>query len=98
METITLNREEQQRVMVLNRMESRELTAAQAVSEAVRERVVALATGPYDGASHTHLSELLAEREGLFLSRSTVRQVLLQAGIKTPRHRRAPKHRRRRER
>jgi hypothetical protein len=40
----------------------------------------------------------LAEREGLFLSRSTVRRVLLQAGIKTPRHRRAPKHRRRRER
>ncbi len=30
METITLNRKEQQRVMVLNRMESRELTAAQA--------------------------------------------------------------------
>ena len=30
METITLNRKEQQRVMVLNRVERRELTAAQA--------------------------------------------------------------------
>ncbi len=30
METITLNRKEQQRVMVLNGMEKRELTAAQA--------------------------------------------------------------------
>ena len=133
-----MNRKEQQRIIVLNRVESRELTAAQAgelmglsvrqvrrllaayrregvvaiahgnrgrrpphtVSEAVRERVVALAAGPYDGANHTHLSELMAEREGLFLflSRSTVRRVLLQAGIKTPRRRRAPKHRRRRER
>ena len=135
-----MSRKEQQRIIVLNRVESRELTAAQAgelmglsvrqvrrllaayrregvvaiahgnrgrrpphtVSEAVRERVVALAAGPYDGANHTHLSELMAEREGLFLflflSRSTVRRVLLQAGIKTPRRRRAPKHRRRRER
>jgi transposase len=136
METITLNRKEQQRVMVLNRVERRELTGAQAgelmglsvrqvrrlvagyrregvvaiahgnrgrrpphaVGEAVRERVVALAAGRYDGANHTHLTELLAEREGLILSRSTVRRVLLSAGIKTPRRRRAPKHRRRRER
>ena len=30
METITLNRKEQQRIIVLNRVESRELTAAQA--------------------------------------------------------------------
>ncbi len=136
METITLNRKEQQRVMVLNRVERRELTAAQAgelmglsvrqvrrlvaayrrdgvgaiahgnrgrrpphtVSEAIRERVVALAVGPYDGANHTHLTELMAEREGLYLSRSTVRRVLLKAGIKTPRQHRPPKHRRRRER
>ena len=69
-----------------------------AVSEAIRERVVALAAGPYDGAHHTHLTELLAEREGLYLSRSTVRRVLLRAGINTPRRRRPPKHRRRRER
>ena len=122
--------------MVLNRVERRELTAAQAgelmglsvrqvrrlvaayrrdgvgaiahgnrgrrpphtVSEAIRERVVALAVGPYDGANHTHLTELMAEREGLYLSRSTVRRVLLKAGIKTPRQHRPPKHRRRRER
>ena len=136
METITLNRKDQQRVMVLNGMEKRELTASQAgelmglsvrqvrrlvaayrregvgaiahgnrgrrpphtVSEAIRERVVALAVGPYDGANHTHLTELLAEREGVYLSRSTVRRVLLKAGIKTPRRHRPPKHRRRRER
>jgi transposase len=69
-----------------------------AVSQAVREQVVVLARGPYDGANHTHLTELLAEREGLHLSRSSVRRILLVEGIRTPRRRRPPRHRRRRER
>jgi hypothetical protein len=44
------------------------------------------------------LAELLAEREGVLLSRSTVRRILGEVGIGSPRTRRAPKHRSRRER
>ncbi len=71
---------------------------AHAVSDATRRQVLDLARGPYDGANHTHLTELLAERDGIALSRSTVRRMLTAEGIKTPRRRRAPRHRRRRER
>ena len=48
--------------------------------------------------NHTHLTELLEEREGIDLSRSTVRRILLSGGIKSPRKRRAPKHHSRRVR
>ena len=40
-----------------------------------RQRVQALAEGRYAGFNHTHLTEMLAEREGIALSRSTVRRV-----------------------
>ncbi|MFH1140563.1 MAG: ISNCY family transposase, partial [Chloroflexota bacterium] len=50
------------------------------------------------GINHTHLSELLAEREGVALSRSTVRRLLVGAGLPSPRHRRPPRHRMRRQR
>jgi hypothetical protein len=65
---------------------------------AVRERVVALARGKYAGFNHQHLTEKLGEVEQLVLGRTTVRQILLQAGLRSPRARRAPKHRSRRER
>ncbi len=52
----------------------------------------------YDRVNHTHLSELLAEREGLMLSRPTVRRILVRAGLSSPRHRRPPQHRSRRQR
>lgn len=41
---------------------------------------------------------MLAEHEAINLSRPTVRRILLAAGIPSPRRRRAPKHRRRRDR
>ena len=50
------------------------------------------------GVNHTHLSELLEEREGIALSRSTVRSMLLNAGMPSPRRRRPPRHRVRRRR
>src|SRR5947209_2617030 len=68
------------------------------LAEEVRERVVALARGPYAGCNQVHLTELLAEREGLVVSRATVRRILTAAGVPSPRTRRAPRHRRRRER
>src|SRR6187431_78078 len=64
----------------------------------VRERVVMLRRGKYDGFNDQHFTEKLAEVEGLRLSRETVRRILREAGIGSPRKRRPPKHRQRRER
>jgi transposase len=73
-------------------------TPVHAVSPAVRAQVVELARTTYAGCNHQHMSELLAEREGIGLSRQTLRRILGTAGLSSPRTRRAPKHRRRRER
>ena len=69
-----------------------------AVSAEIRARVVELAHGKYAGLNHQHLTEKLAELEQLRLDRTTVRRILLAAGLRSPRPRRAPKHRGRRER
>ena len=45
-----------------------------------------------------HLTELLAEREGIGVSRSTVRRILQEEGITSPRTHRVATHRSRRER
>jgi len=72
---------------------------AHAISEAVRERVRVLATSRYAGVNHSHLAELLAEREGLTIPRSTLSDILRGAEIRSPRpQRRRPRHRSRRER
>ena len=63
-----------------------------------QQRVMELAEGPYPGLNHTHLTEMLAEREDVHLSRSTVRRVLLAGGLRSPRRRRASKRYSRRER
>jgi transposase-like protein len=60
--------------------------------------VISLAATRYVGVNHTHLSELLAEREGIVLARTTVRTILTEAGIGSPRQRRPPRHRVRRQR
>ena len=73
-------------------------TPANATPDAVRAMVVTLARGAYSGINHTHLSELLAEREGVALSRSTVRRFMAGAGLPSPRFRRPPRHRARRQR
>ena len=69
-----------------------------ATSPETQEQVRALAKGRYAGFNHSHLTELLAEREGVRLSRSTVRRVLLAGGVRSPRRRRARKRYLRRER
>ncbi len=68
------------------------------LAEAIRTRVLILARTRYAGANDHHLTELLREHEGLILSRPTVQRMLRKAGIGSPRTRRAPQHRRRRER
>lgn len=69
-----------------------------ALAPATRARVLELARTTYAGLNHQHLTEKLAEAEGLRLDRSTVRRILQAAGLASPRPRRAPKHRARRER
>jgi transposase len=68
------------------------------IDETTREQVRSLARGRYDGANDSHLAELLAEAEGIVLSRVSVRRILRAAGIASPRRRRAPRHRSRRDR
>ncbi len=69
-----------------------------ALSEGLKRQVLELARSIYAGCNNQHFTELLAEREGINLSRSSVRRILLSAGIRSPRKRRPPKHRSRRER
>ena len=52
----------------------------------------------YTGANHTYLTELLSEREGIEIGRSTPRRILVNAGLSSPRQRRPPKQRVRRQR
>ena len=71
---------------------------ANATPDAVVASVVRLARTRYEGANHTHLSELLSERDGIDIGRTTLRRILLDAGLTSPRRRRPPKHRVRRQR
>ena len=65
---------------------------------ALANYVVLLARTRYTGVNHTHLSELLREREGIDIARNTLRKILTDAGVNSPRRRRPPKHRVRRQR
>ncbi len=71
---------------------------AHTVPEETCEAVRGLAMGKYVGFNQVHLTEQLGEEEGIALSRSSVRRILGAAGIGSPRTRRAPTHRSRRER
>lgn len=73
-------------------------TPAHALDPALGQRVIALARTTYAGCNDTHLTELLAEAEGIRVGRSSVRRLRLGAGLERPRRRRPPAHRRRRER
>lgn len=135
-ERLTLNREEQKRLLVMNEIEKKKMKVREAVEvlgvserqgwrilaayreegaagiahgnrgrrpvhvlgEEIRERVVELAGERYAGFNHSHLTEMLQEREGVKVSRPSVRRILLAAGMRSPKTRRPSKHRRRRER
>ena len=66
--------------------------------DSIRAEVLRLARTTYSGVNHTHLSELLREREGIDIARNTLRRILVGAGLVSPRRRRPPKHRVRRQR
>ena len=64
--------------------------------QALRARIVQLARGTYAGFNDHHLCEKLVECESISLSRETLRRLLRQHGLGSPRKRRAPAHRQRR--
>jgi transposase len=135
-EEVTLNKKEQRRLMILNKLEQGELKnreAAQllclserhvkrlrsdyrmrgaealahsnrgrkpvhALCDEIRKSIVDLVQQKYMGFNQQHFTEMLIEREGIAVSRSTVRRILSKAGIHSPRRRRPPKHRKRRDR
>jgi len=71
---------------------------AHTIAAPTREQVRVLAQTRYAGWNQHHLTDLLAEREGIGLSRSTVRRILQEEGITSPRMHRVATHRSRRER
>ena len=135
-EKVTLNRKEQKRAMVLNKVEAGQLKAREAAEvlglslrqvrrllaayrekgvaglahgnrgrissrrlpDEVRGRIVELARTTYADYNDQHLTEKLAEKHGIHVSRSTVRTLRRKAGLASPRRRRPPRHRQRRAR
>jgi transposase len=68
------------------------------VKEAVRVKIEKLMEEEYKDYNDCHFTEELAEEHGLNVSRSTLRRIRRAQGQKSPRKRRAPRYRRRRER
>jgi transposase len=71
---------------------------AHTIPPALRQQIILLAQTRYAGCNDQHLTELLAEHDGIALSRPSLRRILRTAGITSSRSRRPPKHRQRRER
>ena len=68
------------------------------ISDQLKQRVLEISRQHYEKLNDVHFTEMLAEREGVELSRETVRGWRREAGIGPKRSRRAQKHRKRRER
>lgn len=68
------------------------------IREEVRDEIVRLARSQYQDYNDCHFTEKLAEKHGIEVSRSTVRRLRRSLGESSPRKRRAPRHRSRRER
>ncbi len=135
-ETVTLNTQEQKRMLVLNRLLCADLTMQEAatllalstrqvrrilaayrkegaaalvhgnrgrqpthtIPQEVVRHVEVQARTTYAGCNQQHLRDLLAEREGITLSRSSVHRILQGAGLLGERTQRPAQHRRRRAR
>jgi len=69
-----------------------------ALPEEVAALVVELYETRYTGFNFSHFHEKLSEEEDIHISRRSVGRVLRRAGYRSPRKRRPPKHRSRRER
>lgn len=71
---------------------------AHTLDQETRAQIEAWLRHDYAGVNASHAADLLRERQGLSVSRSTVQRIRVDAGLARPRTRRAPKHRSRRER
>lgn len=71
--------------------------ARHAVADEIIAEVARLYKTTYKGFNFSHFHEKLIDPEGFDLSLSSVRRILKSAGYASPRKRRAPKHRSRRE-
>lgn len=68
------------------------------ISDDLRSKVLTLSEERYCQFNDSHFTEMLAEREGISLSRETVRKIRREDGIKPKTKRRARKHHKRRPR
>lgn len=68
------------------------------IDEATRQRILSLAQTTYAGANYQHLRDLLEEREGIVVSRASVRRIVQPLRPAEPPGRKRPQHRRRRKR
>jgi transposase len=68
------------------------------MDERTRATVLTLSQETYSSFNDAHFTELLAEKEGIVVSRETARAMRREAGIRPKRKRRQKKHHRRRER
>jgi transposase len=71
---------------------------ANKLEEAMTAEILKLAQGEYADYNDSHFTEELAERHGIHVSRPTVRRIRRGYGLASPRKRRVPRHRRRRQR
>jgi transposase len=71
---------------------------ANKLDEKVEAEILQLAQRGYVDYNDSHFTEELAERHQIKVSRPTVRRIRREHGLPSPRKRRAPKHRRRRQR
>jgi transposase len=67
-------------------------------ADSIRQKVLELSKQLYEGFNDMHFTEKLSEEHQIELSRETVRRLRRRAGIEPKRRRRAPGHRKRRER
>ncbi len=68
------------------------------LDERLRAQIRELAQEAYQDYNDSHFTEELAEQHGLKVSRSSVRRIRRDAGLKSPRKRRSPRYRSRRPR
>ena len=71
---------------------------ANKIDTEIRKKVLTLSQEKYAMLNDTHFTEVLSEREGIDISRQTVRSLRRQAGIKPKQKRRATRHHKRRPR
>jgi transposase len=69
-----------------------------ALDDELKRQVLELAREKYTEFNFQHFTDSLKDREGINISYSSVSRILLKAGITSPKKRRSPKHRSRRER